>query len=170
MNLFREHGVRDAAAVAQIPVIDFGPAFSGEPGALPSVAAATRHARENIGFFYALNHGVPEALIDRAFAASRQFHALPLAGKLRLRLNHNNIGYLAVNASVHGASNVHKAARPNQEESYFVSHDRGSVSADNPARYPRAVCRDLVLDFYRANSFHQEGHRSEAAALAAAAE
>ncbi|MFI4948186.1 MAG: 2-oxoglutarate and iron-dependent oxygenase domain-containing protein [Alphaproteobacteria bacterium] len=131
MNLFREHGVRDAAA-AQIPVIDFGPAFSVEPGALPSVAAATRHARENIGFFYALNHGVPAALIDRAFAASRQFHALPLAGKLRLRLNHNNIGYLAVNASVHGASNVHKAARPNQEESYFVSHDRGSVSADNP--------------------------------------
>jgi isopenicillin N synthase-like dioxygenase len=42
------------------------------------------------------------------------------------------------------------------------------VSADNPPRYPKAVYRDLVLEFYRANYFHQQGHKSEAAALAAA--
>jgi hypothetical protein len=29
------------------------------------------------------------------------------------------------------------------------------------------VYRDLVLEFYRANYFHQKGHRSEAAARAA---
>ncbi|MGC2412990.1 MAG: 2-oxoglutarate and iron-dependent oxygenase domain-containing protein [Stellaceae bacterium] len=131
MNLFKEHGVRNySAAAAQIPVIDFGPAFGGEPGALPRVAAAARHACENVGFFYALNHGVPEELIDRAFAASRQFHALPLADKLKLRLNENNIGYLPVNASVQGASTVHKATRPNQNESFFVSHDRGPDHPD----------------------------------------
>jgi isopenicillin N synthase-like dioxygenase len=38
---------------------------------------------------------------------------------------------------------------------------------DNPARYPPAVYRDLVLEFYRANYFHQKGHRSAAAAQAA---
>jgi isopenicillin N synthase-like dioxygenase len=27
------------------------------------------NARENIGFFYALNHGVPDELVDRALAA-----------------------------------------------------------------------------------------------------
>src|SRR6266480_3715262 len=130
MNLFKEHAVRDcAAAAARIPVIDFGPAFGGEPGALRSVAVEARHACENVGFFYALNHGVPEALIDRAFAASRQFHALPLADKLTLRLDENNIGYLPINASVQGASTVHKATRPNQNESFFISHDRG---ADHP--------------------------------------
>jgi isopenicillin N synthase-like dioxygenase len=43
------------------------------------------------------------------------------------------------------------------------------VGADNPARYPPAVYRDLVLEFYRANYFHQKGHRSDAAALAGAA-
>jgi isopenicillin N synthase-like dioxygenase len=43
------------------------------------------------------------------------------------------------------------------------------VSADNPARYPPAVYRDPVLEFYRANYFHQKGHRSAAAADAAAA-
>jgi isopenicillin N synthase-like dioxygenase len=41
------------------------------------------------------------------------------------------------------------------------------ASPDNPAHYPPAVYRDLVLEFYRANYFHQKGHRSEAGALAA---
>src|SRR5262249_20658779 len=101
----------------------------GEPGALAQVADIVRDACENIGFFYALNHGVPEELIDRAFAASRRFHALPLDEKLKLRLNQNNIGYMPINASVQGASTVHKARRPNQNESFFISHERG---ADHP--------------------------------------
>jgi isopenicillin N synthase-like dioxygenase len=42
------------------------------------------------------------------------------------------------------------------------------VSAANPARYPPAVYRDLVLEFYRKNYFHQKGHASEAAKVAAA--
>src|SRR5207253_8501941 len=96
----------------------------GEPGALARTAEVVRHACENVGFFYALNHGVPDSVVDRAFAASRRFHALPLAAKLKLRLNENNIGYLPINASVQGASTVHKATRPNQNESFFISHDR----------------------------------------------
>ena len=42
------------------------------------------------------------------------------------------------------------------------------VTADNPPRYPPAIYRDLVLEFYRANYFHQKGHRSAVAAQAAA--
>ena len=137
MNLFKEHAVGDyAAAAAQIPVIDFGPVFAGEPGALSRVAAAARHACENVGFFYALNHGVPETLIESGFAASRQFHALPLAAKLKLRLNENNIGYLPIDASVQGASTVHKATRPNRNESFFISHDRGPDHLDCVAGTP----------------------------------
>src|SRR6266581_8310690 len=76
------------------------------------------------------DHAAAAAQIDRAFAASRQFHALPIADKLKLRLDANNIGYLPVNASVQGASTVHKATRPNQNESFFVSHDRGPEHPD----------------------------------------
>ena len=36
------------------------------------------------------------------------------------------------------------------------------VSADNPARYEPAVYRDLVMEFYRKNYFHQKGHRANA--------
>jgi hypothetical protein len=42
------------------------------------------------------------------------------------------------------------------------------VTTDNPPLYLPAVYRDLVLEFYRANYFHQKGHRSAAAAQVAA--
>ena len=68
-----------------------------------------------------------------------RFAAVPcpaLARKLALRLNENNIGYLPVNASVQGASTVHKATRPNQNESFFISHDRGPDHPDVVAGKP----------------------------------
>ena len=125
MNLFKEQGVKDfAAAASQIPVIDYGPYFAGEPGALDRLVPQVRHACEHIGFFYISGHGVPDAIVDDAFAAARRFHALPMDEKLTLQLNDWNIGYLPMNASVQGASTVHKATRPNQNESFFISHDR----------------------------------------------
>jgi isopenicillin N synthase-like dioxygenase len=160
MNLFKEQGVKDyAAAASQIPVIDYGPYFAGEPGALDRLVPQVRAACENVGFFYAAGHGVDEAVIDRAFAASRRFHALPLAEKLALRLNENNIGYLPVNASVQSASTVHKATRPNQNESFFISHDRGAdhpeVTAGLPLRgrnqWPASLpdIRDPMTAYFR---------------------
>jgi hypothetical protein len=44
---------------------------------------------------------------------------LPLEQKLALRLDDNNIGYLPIDASIQGASAVHKAIRPNRNESLF---------------------------------------------------
>jgi isopenicillin N synthase-like dioxygenase len=88
-----------------------------------------RHASETVGFFYLAGHGVPDEVVDAAFAASREFHALPLEEKMRLSLNENNIGYLPVNQSIQKASTVHKATRPNFNESFFISHDR---AADHP--------------------------------------
>jgi isopenicillin N synthase-like dioxygenase len=160
MNLFKEQGVKDyAAAAQQIPVIDFGPYFAGETGALDRLVPPVRHACEKIGFFYALGHGVDEAVVDRAFAASRRFHALPLDDKLALKLNDWNIGYMPINASVQGASTVHKATRPNQNESFFISHDRGSdhpeVKAGIPLRgcnqWPAALpdIRDPMTTYFR---------------------
>jgi isopenicillin N synthase-like dioxygenase len=137
MHLFQEHAVRDhAAAMRAIPVIDYGPYFTGEKGALERLAGEVARACENIGFFYALNHGVPDGLVERAFAASQRLFALPADQKLALKLNQNNIGYLPVNASTQGASSVHKATKPNQNESFFVSHDRGPDHPDVVAHKP----------------------------------
>lgn len=137
MHLFKQQAVRDArAAAARIPVIDFGPCFAGDGRALAPLARQVRQACEQVGFFYIAGHGVPQDIVDRAFAASKRFHALPLDEKLKLKLNNNNIGYLPLNASVQGASTVHKATRPNQNESFFISHDRGPDHRDVLAGLP----------------------------------
>src|SRR5580658_405991 len=104
MNLFKEQAVSDyAAAASQIPVIDFAPYFAGEAGALERLAAEVGRACEEVGFFYAAGHGVDDAIVDAAFAASRRFHALPMDEKLARTLNQNNIGYLPMNAAVQRA-------------------------------------------------------------------
>src|SRR5688572_9764556 len=109
MNIFKAMAVKDVEeATRAIPIIDVGPAFRGEPGGLDDVARQVRRASEEVGFFYLAGHGVPRATIDAAFAASREFHAMPAADKQRLAINENNIGYLGVNQSIQGASTVHK--------------------------------------------------------------
>lgn len=129
MNIFKTQAVKDPEAIARaIPVVDLAPAFAGGSG-LEQVAAQVREASERVGFFYVKGHGVPQPIIDAAFAASRELHALPLQDKLALKLNQNNIGYLPVNESMQRASTIHKATRPNYNESFFISHDR---AADHP--------------------------------------
>src|SRR5688572_31604868 len=137
MNIFKAIEVRSVEeATRAIPVIDFGPVFRGEAGGLDAAAAEVRHACEQVGFFYMAGHGVPQAVIDAAFGASREFHALPLEDKMRLKLNENNIGYLPVNESMQRASTVHKATRPNFNESFFISHDRAAEHPDVVAGTP----------------------------------
>jgi isopenicillin N synthase-like dioxygenase len=137
MNIFKAHAVKDLAEATRIiPVIDVGPAFNGGAAAVDAVAARVREACESIGFFYLAGHGVPEDIVDAAFAASREFHALPLEQKLALRINENNIGYLPVNQSMQRHTDVHKATRPNFNESFFISHDRGPDHPDVVAGVP----------------------------------
>ncbi|HEX2826007.1 MAG TPA: 2-oxoglutarate and iron-dependent oxygenase domain-containing protein [Burkholderiales bacterium] len=155
MNIFKAMAVRSVEEATQaIPVIDFGPAFRAEPGGSDAVAAQVRHACENVGFFYLAGHGVPQDIIDGAFDASREFHAIPADDKLRLKLNENNIGYLPVNQSMQRASTVHKAVRPNYNESFFISHDRGADHRDVLAGLP-----------LRGRNQWPEGHEAMRAAM-----
>src|SRR3989442_10932889 len=95
MNIFKALAVKDVdEATRAIPLIDVGPAFRGEPGAVEAAAQEICRACERVGFFYLAGHGVPQPLIDDVFAASREFHAIPLDSKAALKINENNIGYL----------------------------------------------------------------------------
>lgn len=137
MHLFKKLAVRDYVAAAKaVPIIDYGPYFAGKTGALERVACQVAHACENVGFFYGLNHGVPDALVKRAFAASRCFFELPLEKRLALMLDENHIGYLPLNASVQAASAVQQTTRPNRNESFFVGHDRSPAHPDVVAGRP----------------------------------
>ncbi len=137
MNIFKAMAVKNLEeATRAIPVIDFGPVFRDGAPELDGVAGQVRRACEAVGFFYLAGHGVPPAVVEAAFEASREFHAMPIEEKLRLKINENNIGYLAVNQSMQRHSTVHKATRPNYNESFFISHDRGADHPDVLAGIP----------------------------------
>ena len=81
MNILKSLAVKDIEeATRAIPIIDFSPAFRVpvDPEGLEAVAREVRRASETVGFFYLAGHGVPDAVVERAFAASRELHALPL--------------------------------------------------------------------------------------------
>ena len=108
--------------------------FAGDAGALDALGSQIRRACENVGFFYIANHGDSQDLIDRTFAQSKRFHALPLEQKSKLKLDPYNIGYLPMNASTQGHSTVHKATKPNQNESFFVTHEPDAFDRPVPLR------------------------------------
>ena len=67
-----------------IPLIDVSGFLAGTPGAAEKAAAELAWAFENVGFYYLAGHGVPQALIDTAYAEAARFHALPLDWKLAI--------------------------------------------------------------------------------------
>jgi len=78
-----------------IPLIDVS-GLGIEETATQRVAAAIGAACRDIGFFYVVDHGVPQALIDAAFAASRRFFAAPGAVKetVSIKRSPHNRGYV----------------------------------------------------------------------------
>jgi isopenicillin N synthase-like dioxygenase len=130
MNVFARQAPADPeAAIAALPVVDVAALRRDDGDGLESIARQIRHACRSVGFFYISNHGIAQSLIDDAFEQNRRFHALPLARKQAVAINQNNVGYLGMNASIQRHSTVHAATRPNQNESFFVGHDR---PADHP--------------------------------------
>jgi isopenicillin N synthase-like dioxygenase len=81
-----------------IPVIDMLPFFRGEEDSRQAVAREIGVACRNIGFFYIRNHGIPQTLIDRAFALCAEFFALPVEEKAEIAIGRspNHRGWFAV--------------------------------------------------------------------------
>ena len=67
-----------------IPVIDLRPCFVGTAADKATLARQVGRAATEIGFLVVANHGLSQALLDRAFAVGREFFDLPLAEKCRL--------------------------------------------------------------------------------------
>ena len=116
-------------ATETIPVIDLGPFLAGEEGALDRTAKELRFALTEIGFYFIVNHGVAQSLIDDAFAAAKRFHDQPLERKLEIRLNQYNIGYLPMRGGTTRHSALNANNKPNVNEAFFSARD---LSADHP--------------------------------------
>jgi isopenicillin N synthase-like dioxygenase len=112
-----------------IPVIDLGPYFAGEAGALDRAASELRHALTEIGFYSIVNHGVPSALVHEVYRQVARFHARPLDEKLKIKLDKHNVGYLPMMGDTLRTSVVAQVTKPNMSEAFFMARD---LAADHP--------------------------------------
>jgi isopenicillin N synthase-like dioxygenase len=113
--------------VSELPVIDI---------AAPDAAVVLGRALEETGFAYIAGHGVPQPVIDGAFAASRAFHASPDALKRSLAINEWHRGFMAMATSTVVTSSVAKVTRPNLSESLMIMHDVTSGEVGPPLQGP----------------------------------
>ena len=106
-----------------IPVIDVGALDSGGEAELDSLAREFYRVYSTAGFSYIVNHGVPDELTQRVFAASVRFHGLSIDEKLKVELNHNHRGYIPINTSTDINSTLAEVNHPNQSASFMVMRE-----------------------------------------------
>jgi isopenicillin N synthase-like dioxygenase len=112
---------------SSIPIIDVGPFLAGAAGSANALASEIVRTCLDTGFLVITNHGVPQEIINRAFAAAASFFALDEASKLALKVGKENIGYLPYGGQTVRTSTVHKNTKPNYSESFYITtpdHDR----------------------------------------------
>ena len=82
----------------QLPIISLAGLRSADPERRRATAQALGRACRETGFFYVKDHGVAEAIRDRAFACARELFALPAPQKeqLSIRRSPHNRGYIAM--------------------------------------------------------------------------
>ncbi|KAJ5629708.1 hypothetical protein N7528_003365 [Penicillium herquei] len=80
-----------------IPLIDFGPFFSGTPSDKHAVALSITNAFKTSGFLYLKAHGIPPSVVSRVFASSARFFNRPQSQKdgLGWTTPQSNRGYIA---------------------------------------------------------------------------
>jgi isopenicillin N synthase-like dioxygenase len=66
-----------------VPIVDFSGMLQGSASEKSRVAEALRDACMRVGFFYLVNHGIPQDRIDSTFAEAHRFFALPVERKMR---------------------------------------------------------------------------------------
>jgi isopenicillin N synthase-like dioxygenase len=111
----------------RIPILDISPATGGAGRA--QVAGQLAQMLERVGFLYVAGHAVAPGLVAAMRAQSQAFHALPLAEKMKLKLDRNFRGYIPINTSTIVTSSVATVTRPNQSESLMLMHE---VAPDDP--------------------------------------
>ncbi|MBI3708740.1 MAG: isopenicillin N synthase family oxygenase [Proteobacteria bacterium] len=119
-----------------IPIIDIGALAEPRSAAAAATARSLCRAYETLGFAYIADHGVPQPLIDAAFAASAAFHAAPLARKQSVAINEFHRGYMAFAGSTVVTSTVARNTKPNLSESFLIMHELAPDDPDLLARKP----------------------------------
>ena len=112
-------------------------------------------AYNKYGFGYIINHGIEKTLIAQLFQVSKQFHSQPLSEKMRVALDHNHRGYIAINTSTDVNSKLADVKKPNQSESFMMMREDKSELPDvylsGPNQWPKLENFKEVLEKYTFN-------------------
>lgn len=120
-------GVRYTHVMANpetLPIIDVSALLSGE-GGVDDVAREIETACRNLGFFYAINHGVSAETLAQLNAASRKFFALPQAEKMNIEMTRGGKawrGYFPIGGEL-------TSGKPDRKQGLYFGTDLG---ADDP--------------------------------------
>jgi len=119
----------------RLPLIDMTGVHQGDAASIQRVGAAIREACSESGFFYITNHGVPQAVIDRAMAAAKTFFAYPVETKRQVAVNKRHRGWHAL-----GGALMYEATRPDHKEFFSIGlelpEDDANVLAGEALRGP----------------------------------
>ena len=128
-----------------IPTIDLG---------APDAAGEIGEACRSVGFFQVVGHGVPDEVIDTAWAQARQFFDLPLASRMAAARRHPDdaYGYLPMGFEAlersRGTNDVAAVAPADLKETFNVGpfqtarhalDDPGAMWAFAPSVWPPAL-------------------------------
>lgn len=113
-----------------IPVVSLAPISRSDANGDADVARDLEVALGSWGAFELVDHGVPIATIDAAFAAATTFFRLPVEARLKVRIDRHNRGYAPLQQTVYPGN------LPDLKESFNVgtrlTTDDPDVKAGKP--------------------------------------
>ena len=98
-----------------LPLIDMAGVREGDEAAILRAGEAIRTACSEFGFFYIINHGVPQTVIDTAMAAAKTFFAYPAEVKRQVAVNKRHRGWHAL-----GGALMYEATKPDFKEFFSM--------------------------------------------------
>ncbi|NKB47798.1 MAG: hypothetical protein GKS02_00390 [Alphaproteobacteria bacterium] len=116
-----------------LPVLDVGPALTGDKAAIAALAIEWREVWQTIGFMCIVNHGVPAETIRNLGAEAKRFHDLPLDVKMSVAVTRDQKGYTPSRSAITTHSQFHDSRKLDTVECLVVATD---YDDDNP--YVRA--------------------------------
>eukprot|EP01083_Nonionella_stella_P125814 380581_1 len=92
----------------------------------PQVVRKLRSACIEVGFFYVVNHGIPQDLIDRTFSESKRFFDQPSEWKMKIMADENYRGYNAFEEETLDGANQSKGGT---KEGFYIGRE---IPKDSP--------------------------------------
>ncbi len=120
-------------ATQALPIIDMATYRAGEPNAKARLIAEIADKGRRLGFFYLVNHGVPEALLADQLDWSRRFFDLPQADKAAVDFRNLPVrrGYEPM-----ASQTLEAGMPPDQKEGFTVGREPGPSETASPFEGP----------------------------------